>query len=272
MGSLRNPIGPLPSSIYWRRRAVALSLVALLLVLVVWALNSGAGSGGKQAGGGSDNRGDGAASAITPGPTSSEPVISERPGGRDEEDGGADGDHGGTGDSAGTGGGSGDDGSNGTGGSGGSAGSARTGGTAGGGGVPAADLPTCTSGPVKLRLVSVENEYAPGEKPKFKLIAENGGGDACKVDFGPKKAVITISDTNDDTVWASDHCPAGSGSALLRVPARGEVTHTVEWDRKRSAAECATPSGGSAKTGTYLAEAAVPGLGTAQTSFVLTKD
>ena len=49
VGSLRNPVGPLPSSIYWRRRAVALSLIALLAVLVLWAVTSGGGSGNKGA-------------------------------------------------------------------------------------------------------------------------------------------------------------------------------------------------------------------------------
>lgn len=63
VGSLRNPVGPLPSSIYWRRRAVLLSLFALLALLITWIVVSGggdgsgagAGSGGGQSGGdGSD--------------------------------------------------------------------------------------------------------------------------------------------------------------------------------------------------------------------------
>ena len=43
---MRNPVGPLPSSIYWRRRAVAGLLVALLAVLIAWAVTSGGGGGG----------------------------------------------------------------------------------------------------------------------------------------------------------------------------------------------------------------------------------
>lgn len=50
------------------------------------------------------------------------------------------------------------------------------------------------------------------------------------------------------------------------------MTHTVEWDRKASAPECATPPALSATAGTYLVEAQAPGLTKAQTSFVLSKD
>ncbi|MEK8172011.1 hypothetical protein NKH77_29825 [Streptomyces sp. M19] len=46
MGSLRNPIGPLPSSIYWRRRAVALALLVLTVLLVVWVFAMGDSGGG----------------------------------------------------------------------------------------------------------------------------------------------------------------------------------------------------------------------------------
>src|SRR5690606_7271596 len=35
-GSLRNPVGPLPSPIYWRRRAVLLSVLALSALLITW--------------------------------------------------------------------------------------------------------------------------------------------------------------------------------------------------------------------------------------------
>ncbi|MGW5690790.1 hypothetical protein ACWEWX_07435, partial [Streptomyces asiaticus] len=80
MGSLRNPIGPLPSSIYWRRRAVALALLIAIILVVIWAFGwGGSGGGGSDEGKGG---GGGPAGTITPGPSSSGPVNSERPGGR----------------------------------------------------------------------------------------------------------------------------------------------------------------------------------------------
>lgn len=274
MGSLRNPVGPLPSTIYWRRRAVLLSVLGLLLLLVVWAITSGGGGGKNNADGPGGN---GPATSITPGPTGSGPAISEHPGGRDES-----GDGSGSG-SGGSGGGSGGSGS-GSGGSGGSGGSEDSGGggsddgAKGGGGsgdrLPAGTrLPNCTSGAVKLKLRSVQNTYAIDEKPKFELIAENSGGKACKVDLGGKGTVLTITQAeDDDEFWSSADCPGGSGSLLLRVPADGRITHAVQWDRRPSAPRCATPPAGSAKPGTYLVEAKTPGLGTARASFVLEKD
>ncbi|MEU5273420.1 hypothetical protein AB0G77_33880 [Streptomyces hygroscopicus] len=289
MGSLRNPIGPLPSSIYWRRRAVALALLIGILFLVIWAFGwGGSGDGGSDEGKGSG--GGGPASTITPGPSSSGPVNSERPGGRDESDGGGSG-SGGSGGSGGsddggedTGGGSGGGGGSG---SGGSSGGGAGGGAGGGDGLgtgtgqalPAgSSLPDCRRGDVELAVRSVKgskvkNTWAPEEKPTFEIVVKNTKSKSCKVDFGRAAASLTITDADNAHVWASGDCPEGSATALVEVPGSGQTKRTVEWDRKRSAEHCATPSGSaSAKAGTYLVEAKVDGLGTAQVSFVLEKD
>ncbi|MFF5674504.1 hypothetical protein ACFY8S_31060 [Streptomyces hygroscopicus] len=289
MGSLRNPIGPLPSSIYWRRRAVALALLIGILFLVIWAFGwGGSGDGGSDEGKGSG--GGGPASTITPGPSSSGPVNSERPGGRDESDGGGSGSGG-----SGGGGGSddgGEDTGGGSGGGGGSGSGGSSGGGAGGGGgggdglgtgtgqaLPAgSSLPDCRRGDVELAVRSVKgskvkNTWAPEEKPTFEIVVKNTKSKSCKVDFGRAAASLTITDADNAHVWASGDCPEGSATALVEVPGSGQTKRTVEWDRKRSAEHCATPSGSaSAKAGTYLVEAKVDGLGTAQVSFVLEKD
>ncbi|MGW6142032.1 hypothetical protein [Streptomyces sp. NPDC055140] len=266
MGSLRNPIGPLPSTIYWRRRAVLLSMVALLALLIVWAVNSGAG--GSKTGAGGSNGKDTAPSSITPGPSGSGPAISEHPGGRDESGGG--GDDGSSDGANGDGSGSGSD----TAGSGAGSDDGAKGGTGAGDRLPASSsLPDCTTGGVTLTLRSVHNSYAPGEKPKFELIAKNTTAKDCKVDLGPKSAVLTITQASSDTeIWSSGDCPKGAGSLLLRVPAGTRITHTIEWDRKAGAPECATPKTGPVTPGTYLVEAKAPQLPKAQASFVLAKD
>ncbi|CAM5385525.1 hypothetical protein ACFV27_37525 [Streptomyces antimycoticus] len=284
MGSLRNPIGPLPSSIYWRRRIVALALLVVIVLLVIWAFGWG-GSGGGGSDEGKGGGGGGPASTITPGPSSSGPVNSERPGGRDESDNGGSG----SGDSGGSGGGS-DDGGTGAsgGGAGGGSGSGgSSGGGAGGGGIgtgtgpglPAgSSLRDCRPGDAELTVRSVKdskvkNTWAPGEKPTFEIVVKNTKSSSCKVDFGRAAASLTITDAKNAHVWASGDCPEGSASALVEVKGSGEIKRTVEWDRKRSAEHCATPSGSaSAKPGTYLVEVKVDGLGTAKVSFVLEKD
>ncbi|CAL9545426.1 hypothetical protein [Streptomyces sp. enrichment culture] len=286
MGSLRNPVGPLPSSIYWRRRAVLLSLLALLALLITWIVVSGGGGGG----GGRDDSANGKdpAPSITPGPSGSGPAISQAPGGRDESESGEPGDSGsgsgsgsdGSGDGEGGGNGEGFGGGSGSGGSG-SAGGSDSGGGGTATGVGADDalpggssLPNCTSGAVKLSLRSVRNSYSPGQTPAFELTARNTSGSDCRIDLGPEHAVFTITPAGeDDAYWASDDCvKGGKGSLQYRVAAGSGIAYTVKWDRKPSAPECGTPPAGSAKAGTYLVEAKSAGFGTVQTSFVLDSD
>ncbi|MFD4119198.1 hypothetical protein ACFWSJ_37880 [Streptomyces niveus] len=284
MGSMRNPVGPLPSSIYWRRRAVAATLIALLALLVVWVVTSGGGDGGKKRDDGAN--GEAPAPSITPGPSGSGPAISEQPGGRDESgetggNGGSDGgDQGGA--DAGADGGSGDNGAGGTGGSTGSGGGAASGGGGddGAGGsstgeqVPVgSSLPNCPASALTLKLESRKVAYEPGEKPSFKIVATNGSAKDCKADLGPKSVVLTVTDSESDEIWSSKDCPK-IGPLLLKVPAGGTVTRTVTWDLTQSAPQCATPPPGKAKPGTYLVEAVAPGatVKQGQTSIRLDKD
>ncbi|WP_436985671.1 hypothetical protein [Streptomyces sp. enrichment culture] len=286
MGSLRNPVGPLPSSIYWRRRAVLVSVVALLALLITWIVTMG-GGGGKDGDNGANGKNP--APTIEPGPSSSGPAISQAPGGRDESGGGgSDGSSPGSGDGSGagdgsadgggSGGGSGDgSGSAGPGGSGGAGGSG-SGGTVGGVGagdtLPAgSSLPNCTASVVKFSLRSRHNTYDPEQTPTFLLTARNVSGSDCKIDLGPKNAVFTVTPAGgDDDYWSSADCPKAAAHQLFRVPAGSDITYVVKWNRKPSAPECATPPAGSAKTGTYLVEAKAPGFAKVQTSFVLSAD
>ncbi|MEV0850516.1 hypothetical protein AB0J21_32485 [Streptomyces sp. NPDC049954] len=304
MGSMRNPVGPLPSSIYWRRRGILGVVLLLVVLLVVWLLSLGGSGGGKKDGASGSNGGHPAPSSITPGPGDSGPAISQHPGGRDE-----------SGDSAGSGGGSGGDSDGGPGdgssagsgasggsgdakGSGGSGDSAGSGGDSGQGGgssgaagsgsgasgavaggpanlLPAgSSLADCTSSSVELTLRSKHNTYEPDQKPVLQLTVKNSSGSACKVDLGPRRTVVTIALTGEDSsFWASDDCPA-AGGVLLRVPAHDSVRYDVTWDREASAGQCATPKAKTktARPGTYLVEARAPGLPKARTSFRLDKD
>ncbi|MFJ8230426.1 hypothetical protein ACIQ9E_10790 [Streptomyces sp. NPDC094448] len=275
MGSLRNPIGPLPSSIYWRRRAVAFALAAVLLLLALWVFTSGGGDGDS-----SDeaNKSSSPASSITPGPKQSGPAISRQPGGRDEP--GAPGGDSAGGDSAGS------EGSGGTEGSGGDTagtdgGTGQTSGSGGGTGgpggtgerVPAGSaLPDCPSDALALSLAPTQLTYAIGEKPGFRLTARNSSAADCKVDLGRSSAVLTVTDSADEEVWSSDDCPRDQASVLLKVPAGTTISHTYEWDRARSTGRCATPPAGRVGAGTYLLEAKFTGETVSPASFVLAKD
>ncbi|MGQ4516969.1 hypothetical protein [Streptomyces sp. DW26H14] len=283
MGSLRNPVGPLPSSIYWRRRSVAAVLIVLVAALIAWIVTSGGGGGKKH-----DDRGGGPAPAtsITPGPSGSGPTIGGEPGGRDTSGGGSDGGSGGgsggddggkNGDTAGSGGAGSADGTGGAGSGGTGAGSegnagAGTGGSASGGGgsaaaggagaagivsarqVPAGStLPTCGKGALKVALDSTKVAYEPDQKPQFKVVVTNSSATTCKVDLGPKAMVLTITNTDDDRIWTSKDCPK-TGTMYFEVPAHSTIAHTVTWDRRHSTSKCSSATPPAAGAGTYLAQ------------------
>jgi hypothetical protein len=259
-------------------------VIVLLALLITWVVTSGDGGGSNNADG---SNGKNPLPTITAGPSGSGPAISEHPGGRDESgsgDSSGPGDSGGSGDGSGSGSGDGSDDGSGTGtGSGGAGGSGDMDGKPGDSGavgvgagdaLPAgSSLPNCTPGAVTLSVRSVRNSYSPDQTPAFRITARNTSGSDCKVDLGPKGAVLTITQADaDDPYWSSADCPKGAAHLRYRVPAGSSITYTVEWDRKPSAPECATPPAGSAEAGTYLLEAKAAGFAKVQTSFVLDAD
>lgn len=260
MGNVRNPVGPLPSSIYWRRRAVVLCLFALLVALVVWAVTS-VGSGGGAQNAGAPKNGRSPLPSITPGPSASQTGITSVPGGR--------GTSAGAGSSGGPGGSSGAPGGNGT-------GTGGTDGGAGGSGVsgppPLSDssnLPDCSSPQVELTVRSAQRSYDPGQQPKFVLTAANSGSTACKVNFGATAAVVTVVDSSGNHLWSTGDCPSNRNAYLLEVPAHGSAVYTLQWDMSKSTPQCASPSGSGAGAGTYEVKVAESGIGSAHGSFVV---
>ncbi|MDJ0384908.1 hypothetical protein [Streptomyces sp. G-G2] len=274
MGSLRNPVGPLPSSIYWRRRAVLASVAALLAILAVWTVSSGGGTTSQNGKGGKGPR---PAASITPGAPGTGPAITQAPGGRDESGAGGatGGDHGGASGSGAGGAG----GKNGEPGGAGSAAGADAGGAAASGGGPGqipadSPLPACAPSGLQWEVKSTKNEYEPNERPRLELLARNVSGATCKVDLGPKQAILTITQASTGkAVWSSADCPTGAGNLFFRLPANSDTTQSLEWDRKFSAAsQCQTPPAGSAVADTYVVEVKSPGMPVARTSFVLKQD
>ena len=74
---------------------------------------------------------------------------------------------------------------------------------------------------MKLSVRSPATRTRPGEKPTLLLTATNSSGGDCKVDLGPKSAVLTITEAgSDDDYWSSADCPEGAGSLVFRAPAR----------------------------------------------------
>ncbi|MFD0275999.1 hypothetical protein ACFVHB_19115 [Kitasatospora sp. NPDC127111] len=297
MPSLRQPVGPLPASIYWRRRLVVLVAVAAVVALIVWLMSDqggGDGGSGGKAAQAVPSQSQTPAQAITPGASPSGPANNSRPGGS-----GSGGANPGGGAVSGSGGGDVSLSTGGTGGApnpapatggaaaggsaaGGSAGGAAAGGTGGtgggaaaggtGGGAPAVNtpevmaLPVCASSQVTLELASAQNSYQPKDKPKLALTVHNSAGANCRVDLGRTASAITVTASNGDRIWSSGDCPSDRGNSWVQIPANGGLTETFTWDRSRSKQQCATADPAPAPAGTYLVVADLTGLSGGQVS------
>ncbi|MER7768045.1 hypothetical protein [Kitasatospora sp. NPDC096140] len=277
MPSLRQPVGPLPASIYWRRRVVVLAAVAAVIALIAWLMTDqgGGGDGGSQskAAQAVPSQSQTPAQAITPGASPSGPAA--RPGGGSGGSGGGP-VAGGGGTEVNLSGGStgganpapagGSGGSGGAGGTGGGAAGGAGGAGGSGGGVPAFNtpevmaLPVCASSQVALELAGTQNSFQPKDKPRLALTVKNSTGANCRVDLGRIASAITVSASNGERVWSSGDCPADKGSIWVQLAANGSQTETFTWDRSRSKPQCATADPTPPSNGTYVVLAELTGL------------
>lgn len=283
MPSLRQPVGPLPASIYWRRRAVVLVAVAAVVALIAWLMTDQGGGDGGSPGKAAQAappqpESQTPAQTITPGASPSGPAAHPATGGTGggpvASGGGSEVglSGGGTGGSGGSGGAGGSGGSGGSGGgnpapAGGSGGGSAGGSGGSGGGAPAVNtpevmaLPVCSSSQVALELAGTQNSYQPKDKPKLALTVKNSSGANCRVDLGRTASVITVSSgSNNDRVWSSGDCPPDKGSIWVQIPANSSQTETFTWDRSRSKPQCATADQTAPASGTYVVLAELTGL------------
>ncbi|MQS13522.1 hypothetical protein F7Q99_14915 [Streptomyces kaniharaensis] len=271
-------MGPLPASIYWRRRVVVLAAIAAVIALIAWLMSDqgGGGDDGSQskAAQAAPSQSQTPAQAITPGTSPSGPAA--RPGGGS----------GGTASGATTGGpvsGGGGEVSLSTGGSGGApnpapatggtaagatagGGTGGSGGSGGTGGTPVVNtpevmaLPVCAASQVALELASAQNSYQPKDKPRLALTVKNSSGANCRVDLGRTASAITVNASNGERVWSSGDCPADKGGTWVQIPANGSQIETFTWDRSRSKPQCATADPTPPAPGTYVVLAELTGL------------
>ena len=251
MPSLRNPVGPLPSSIYWRRRVVVLTVLAAVVALLSWLVFGGGGKKTATAGH------PGPAQSITPGPTgssgsgsggSSDGSTTGGPGKGGRPTAGASATSGG-GSVTVTGGGSGGSSSGGSGST--VANSAATMG-----------LPVCSASDLSLSLGSTQQSYNATQWPVFQLQIGNTSGTACRADLGAASAVAVVSTSGNGHVWSSGDCPLNTAAEWYTVPASGStLTANFQWSRTTSAPGCTPGAGGAAADpGTYVVQVSLKGL------------
>ncbi|MDH6116779.1 hypothetical protein ABH930_000198 [Kitasatospora sp. GAS204A] len=277
MPSLRQPVGPLPASIYWRRRVVVLAALAVVVALMGWlTLGQGGGNGGKEktAQPVPAHSTPPSPGSITPGATPTGPAISSHPGGSSGGTGSGSAVGGSGSGSSGATSGSGAPGTPGStsGGSGGTTGGSGTtgGGSSGGdgGGTPPINtgdvlaLPACTASQLTLQLAGTQDAYQAKDKPTFELKIHNVSTATCRVDLGQTASAITVSSASGERFWSSADCATDKQSRWVQVSPADVLTETFVWDRSHSQPQCATPTDTSpAPVGKYSVQAELTGPG-----------
>ena len=260
MPSLRQPVGPLPASIYWRRRVVFLSVLAVVLLLVGWLAFGTGGDGKQQKAAETASPLPAPAQSITPGASPTGPAITTRPGGSGAGSGGTAGElnvTGGGSGGSGTGGGSG----SGTGGSGSNSG----GHTASPGPSPAVNtpevmaLPVCATSQLSLELAPAQSSFAAKDKPRLALTIRNSSGSGCRVNLSHESSALTITSSTNERIWSSADCVPEKIDAWAQIAGNSGVTETFGWDRSRSKPQCATADPTPAQPGNYLVQADLTG-------------
>jgi hypothetical protein len=260
VGTFRNPVGPLPDAVYWRRRLIVLGVPLLVVFLVVYSCTGASGAPRDTAGAiGVSNSSSPAAGVITPAPgqTQSGPPGDSFPG-------------------------------NGPGGasSGGATGSAGATGTAAAGAVGASSGATATGtgassagsggGCVLALAIALDrtSSYSPvaypaGTFPTFKITATDSGTANCTVDVSGRTLVVTVAAQGASApVWSSATC---SGTSDLRVLGPSDAqTFPVAWKRWESQGQtCPVSKLPTVSPGGYTVSATLDGVTAATVPFVL---
>lgn len=201
------PVGPLPASVYWRRRAIAVGLV-LLLFLLLWAIWPG-GDGGQPR--------NAAAVGPTPSATPAELTATQPaddPGRAPEPS------------TAGA-----------TTGTGGPTSPAPRPSATTAAPKPAAPKP-CGDKAIAVRVKPERPAYAVGTKPVIVLTVRNISRVTCTRDLGVALQEVLLY-RGTERVWSSNDCYTEEGRDVRALRPNQAVSSSVEWSGKLSRPECA---------------------------------
>ena len=259
MGSFRNPVGPLPSSIYWRRRLVLLGIPLFVIALVAYACSGTSAAPSNTAAPGNENSaGSSPTGVITPGAgeTASGPPGYTYPGNPSASGSAGSGSAGnGSTSSASAGSTSGSTsgaGSNGQGASGAAAGCSLS--------LAVALDRTSSSGTV---------QYPAGTYPTFQITATDSGAANCTLDVSGKGMVVSVMPQGTTkSIWSSEVC---SGASDLRVLGPGDAsTYPVVWKRwQTQGTTCPVSKLPTVPQGTYTVNVEANGVTSSLVTFIL---
>jgi hypothetical protein len=203
------PVGPLPASVYWRRRWVAIAAVLGMLVLLVWFV------GALLAGNGSTARPASRTALSAPQPAPPSPVATAAaPQGAEGQ----------------------------------GAVAPSTGPTAGPTAEattppskPSEPVP-CTNEMLGVAAEADRPQHRVGERLQLRLVVTNTSDQPCVRDLDPARAEIVVwSGDGKQRLWSSNDCSNASGPDMRTLTPDQPVVFSVEWVGRTSAQGCADP-------------------------------
>lgn len=191
---MRLTVGPLPSAVYWRRRAIVLGALFIVLLVLFTTCRGGGGSGASKTSASSTPTADASEAPVTPdaevsptppptqAPTTAAPAAPP---------------------------------------------AATTGAPAGqGAGI-------CTDAEMKVTPVPGLTDAPAGQTIVIKLRIKNESERQCNRDVGPDEQEIYIK-KGAETVWSSDRCSTFRGSEVKPFPRNLEMEFQVTWNGRQS--------------------------------------
>ncbi|WP_432548495.1 hypothetical protein [Kineococcus sp. SYSU DK004] len=237
MSSLVNPVGPERRGVYWRRRLVALVVLALVLALLV----AGVVAGVRALTGTEDSQ---AAERLDPARTQPTLTPAGDPSGSPTA---------GTGQSP----------------TASPTGEPTDGATDGAGEAP---VQPCAPAGLAVSLTSSAVSFGPQESPRINLVVQNTGDAPCTAEIGSATRTFSISDAAGAQVWSSADCEGETGSQVYELAPAGAEGSTramgMTWSRQHSAPGCSGDQP-RAEAGQYSATATWDGVSATPLSFTL---
>lgn len=191
---MRLTVGPLPSAVYWRRRAIVLGALFIVLLVLFTTCRGGDGSGSAKTSATSTPTAAATEAPSTPDteesptPPPATQAATEAPAAPPP---------------------------------------ASTGAPA----PPASD--TCTNDEIKVTPVPNLTKAPAGQTIVIKLRLKNESDRRCTRDVGPDEQEIYIK-KGAETIWSSDRCSTFRGSDVKPFPQNHEMTFSVTWNGRLS--------------------------------------
>jgi hypothetical protein len=191
---MRLTVGPLPSAVYWRRRAIVLGALFIVLLVLFTTCRGGGGSGAAKTSASSTPTADTSEAPATPDAEQS-PAVTPTQAPTTE------------------------------------APAAPPAATTG---APALPPPGgCTDAEIKVTPVPSVTKAPAGQTIVIKLRIKNESERQCNRDVGPDEQEIYIK-KGAETVWSSDRCSTFRGSEIKPFPRNHEMEFQVTWNGQQS--------------------------------------